>query len=1175
MPKSSATAPYSATSLSNFAGCRYILWLDKLSETQDLKRVEDDAGTQLTQKKGNEHELNYLNRLELEGHLVAKIPSRADLTSEEARLVAREATIDVLRQGAPYVYQPYLYTAPFQGFADFFIRVDRPSKLGNFSYEVIDTKLSKKEKVTHIIQLCLYSELLRDIQGHLPERVHIVTGDSKLKSFRLNDYLPYYLRLKADFLTAISDNSLSELYPEPCYRCAICHWREHCQEQRVKDDHLSLIANVSRGQRIKLAGSGITTGAQLADPQAARPETLQRATFEKLQEQAALQKSAEKTGTPSYKFIHPSKGGRGFTLLPPLDEGDLFYDIEADPLIKETCSNPRALDGLQYLHGFSWRKPDGSFEYRAFWALTKREERQCFEDVMDFITERLRRFPNAKIYHYSQYETTALKKLSAQYPTRVHALDDLLRQQRFCDLYTVVKQSIRVSEPKYSIKNLEHFYSATRDQAVTGSGASIVWFEKYLETKDPALLEELRDYNQKDCDSMIELYDWLAKLKVESARKLGVDWSKLAVKPAPEALDKTKDSEKERQTDDQRMAGFREIFNIDELQARDEEEPYTEAEMLRLRLFYLGDFYRREMKPAWWNLFSKKDLMWDERLEDPEVLCDCTLDTTRPAEKIKKSTLLHYTFPAQELALEEGDELLDIDNERSFGKIEAIDSTNGTVSIKLKTSIEVDESCKHLSVAAKPLDLTSSLKAALDRFLLAVSSVDLSQLRTSNREYPYAALVDILLQDRPVFTDGPRAKVVSVGADDPSFREKLTDAALKLDRSYLLIQGPPGTGKTFHGARMAVSLMRAGKRLGVMSNSHKAIINFLNEVDAVAHKEQFAFTGTKVSKKDVPETHYRTNRSPSAPAPQIEDWLEKTSLNPEEYNLIAGTTWAFCREVMDQKLDYLIVDEASQVSLAHLTAAGVSAHNLILIGDPCQLPQPLQGIHPADMDLSPLEYLLGDHATVPPELGVFLDTCRRMHTDICDLLSRQVYESRLLATPENGNQRILPQGNLSVPKQAGYYFYPVDHDGNTNSSPEEALAVASLYQELLTCHFRDKDGRERPITVNDIMVIAPYNMQVAQLRERLPDADIGTIDKFQGREAPVVLVSMATSSLEDTPRGLDFLFSQQRINVMLSRAKALAIVVGSPKLFQARCSNTEQMKLLSFFYALRDHNAVA
>lgn len=1155
---------YSATDLCNFAACRYLTHLDLLDQQQPLEREPEDEHAKLVIKKGHEHEQRYLETLEEQGQQITHVPALLDVGPSEA--LAETSTI--LRKGSEYVYQAFFYKEPFNGYADFLKRVDRPSALGDFSYEVIDTKLSKTEKASYIIQLCFYSELLQEIQGHLPQYAHIVTGDMRLTSFKVNDYFSYYSRLKQDFLRSIAHESHTSLYPEPCPKCSSCSWRSRCKKQWQSDDHLSLIANITRSQRVKLAQSGITRCAQVVDPNTPPPTTLHPDAFARLRDQATLQKAAESTGIPRFRIIPPNEGGRGFALLPARDEGDLFYDIEGDPLLKEDSlqsSHFMLQDGLEYLHGFSWRNADGSFAFRPFWALSKVEERKCFEDLIDFIMERLSRFPKARIYHYSPYEIAALKRLSSQYPTRTKELDTLLRGERFCDLYTVVKQAVRVSEPRYSIKNLERFYSQKRDQDVKDGGASIVWFEEYLETKNSELLEAIRVYNQKDCDSMIELYDWLSQLKTQSAKELGVDWDSLTVKPPREEPAESSSELSKAEQEEQRVAHFRHLFQIDELQATRDPATYTDSELLRTRLFYLSDFYRREMKPQWWNHFRRKELLPMERANDPEVLTGCVRDSSIPEEKVGRSRLVHYTFPEQECKLTPGDSLYDIENERSYGTIHEINPDAGTVSIKIGTNVELVQA---LEVSRRPLDPSEPLKTGLDRFLTALTEYDLSSLRTSGRSYPYAALVDVLLQDLPVFTDGPRAHIVTASADDPTFREQLTDAALSLDRSYLFIQGPPGTGKTFHGARMAVSLMHAGKRLGVMSNSHKAVINFLSEVDLVAHREGFTFRGAKKSNDGDLANQYLTNRPADAPPPQIRDYFNHSDIDTSDYNLIAGTAWTFCREEQDQQFDYLIVDEASQLSLAHLAAAGVCAKNLILIGDPRQLPQPLQGIHPAGLDLSPLEYLLGEHGTVPPERGVFLDACRRMHTDICDFLSLHVYESRLTALAENSNQRILPQGTLSLEQHAGYLFYPCAHDGNTQTSPEEAAVIERLYRELLSCSFRAKDGTLSPITPREIMIIAPYNMQVQLLRRTLPEADVGTIDLFQGREAPVVLVSMTTSSMEEIPRGMEFLFSQQRMNVALSRAKALAIVLGSPALFQTRCTKPEQMRLVNFFCAL-------
>jgi len=1155
---------FSATDLCDFAACRYITHLSLRDQQEPLEKAEEDAQAKLVIKKGQAHEKRYLTELEASGKEVAHIPALLDAQPAEALL----STVAILKAGPTFAYQAFLYGEPLNGYADFLMRVEGESKLGDFSYEVIDTKLSKTERASYILQLCFYSELLAEIQGHLPKYAHIVTGDMALKSFRLSDYFWYYSRLKRDFLAAVASGSVGDLYPEPCPKCSSCSWRNLCKTKWEEDDHLSLVAGITRGQRVKLTEAGITTCAELADPSRVGPASIHPEAFTRLRDQASLQRATKLDGEPRYRVIPPSEGGRGFGLLPARDEGDIFYDIEGDPLLKEESlksSNFLLRDGLEYLHGFSWRKADGSFDFHAFWALSKREERRCFEELMDFLTERMNRYPNATIYHYSPYEIAALKRLSSQYPTRVKELDDLLRGERFCDLYPIVKQSVRVSEPRYSIKNLERFYSAKREHDVKDGGASIVWFEEWLETGKPELLKAIKDYNQKDCDSMIELYDWLARLKAESASSLGVDWDALIPKVVKETTTPTSTELSKAEIEEQRVARFRGLFGVDEIHAACEPEAYSESDMLRMRLFYLADFYRREMKPQWWNHFRRRELLPMERADDPEVLTGCERDYGIPEGKVDRSRLFSYTFPAQECKLTKGKSLYDIENERSFGSIYEIDPDAGTLTIKVGGKLEAPA---RLELCSPPLDTTEPLKKGLDRFLEAVAKCDLSTLGSGARDYPYPALVDILMKELPTFTDGPRKAVVSVPAEDALFSEQLIDAALKLERSYLFIQGPPGTGKTYHGARVAVALMKAGKRIAVTSNSHKAVINFLLEVDVVAHREGVSFRGAKKSSESEPKNIYTLNRPEDAPPSQIHDYYKSGAIDHSEYNLIAGTAWNFVADEDDQSFDYLIVDEASQISLANLAAAGVCAKNLILIGDPCQLPQPLQGIHPAGLDQSPLEYLLDEQATVPPERGVFLNSCRRMHTDICELLSTHVYESRLTGLPENGNQRILSERDLSVGRQAGYVFYPCAHDGNTQTSREEADVIEALYQELLSCSFRAKTGELSPITPSDIMVIAPYNMQVQLLRRSIPAGDIGTIDLFQGREAPVVLVSMTTSSIEDSPRGMEFLFSQQRMNVALSRAKALAIVVGSPMLFQARCAKPEQMKLVNFFCAL-------
>ncbi len=252
----------------------------------------------------------------------------------------------------------------------------------------------------------------------------------------------------------------------------------------------------------------------------------------------------------------------------------------------------------------------------------------------------------------------------------------------------------------------------------------------------------------------------------------------------------------------------------------------------------------------------------------------------------------------------------------------------------------------------------------------------------------------------------------------------------------------------------------------------------------------------------------------------------------------------------------LVVDEAGQLALADVVASGSAARSLILLGDPLQLAQVSQGTHPAGSGASVLEHLLADDPTVPVERGVFLEHSWRMHPDVCGFISEIVYDGRL-ASDASAARRSTSHGT-------GIRYLPVEHAGNSSCSDEEAAAVAAEIQRLLAGTFTDADGTTRPLRPSDVMVVTPFNAQVRRLRAAIADGvEVGTVDKFQGREAPIVIFSMASSSGEDAPRHIGFLFSKNRLNVAISRAQCLAILVCSPRLPEARCRTIEEMQLVN------------
>ena len=286
----------------------------------------------------------------------------------------------------------------------------------------------------------------------------------------------------------------------------------------------------------------------------------------------------------------------------------------------------------------------------------------------------------------------------------------------------------------------------------------------------------------------------------------------------------------------------------------------------------------------------------------------------------------------------------------------------------------------------------------------------------------------------------------------------------------------------------------------------------------------------------------------------------RDALLGREANLAAGTAWLWSRPEMKGLVDVLVVDEAGQMCLANVLAASHAARSLVLLGDPQQLEQPQKGVHPPGTDIAALEHLVGG-PTLSAERGLFLEETWRLHPALCAFTAELNYEDRLGSRPELARQRVSGPPPF---EDAGLRFAPVEHSGNSSESPEEVEAVAALLEGLLSSgpSWVNQSGMEVRLGLEDVLIVSPYNAQVARLRAALPaGARVGTVDKFQGQEAPIVLYSTATSAVQDAPRGMEFLFSPNRLNVATSRARCLAVVVGSPALIGPECTSVRQMRL--------------
>jgi uncharacterized protein len=1098
---------YSASDLVNFLGCVHATALDVRQLTDPVEFPPEDAQTRLLQEKGLAHERAYLEALRQGGRSVAEVSSDGSLEERAER------TLAAMRDGADVVYQGALISEPWHGYSDFLLKVATLSDLGGWSYDVADTKLSRSAKPSHVLQLCVYADLLARAQGAPPRLLHVVLGAGGQATLRTSSVQHYYQIAKTRFETFAGQPGAITT-AEPCGHCTYCRWNAACGAEWEATEHLSLVAGINRGQIAKMRLAGVGSLRALAHTPADHQVVgMNKETFGKLRSQAGLQLVHRDTGEGKVEIL-PYVAGKGFDRLPRPDPGDLFFDMEGDPLIE---------DRLEYLFGFVHAE-DGAERFTPFWAHDQAQEKAAFEAAVDFVTARLASYPESHVYHYAAYEETALKRLAMYHGTRETEVDDLLRQGRLVDLYRVVREAIRTSEPGYSIKNLEAFYlEGGRGGEVKTAGDSVVVYEAWRSLQDPALLKQIADYNELDCRSTRLCRDWLVRLRpVEAMWRASGEVDP----PTAEKVQERRDAEARTQA----------LAAALVTGTPDSERPWREL------LAHLLEFHRREAKPSWWARFARQEMADQELLEDAECLALLSADPTRPSRNEKKSMIYAFTFPAQDFKLRVGDKPLRAGSGEPAGEIVYIDEANHRVELKLGPSRSRIQDGASLIPEGPVGD--RQLRDAVYRYAEA----------TVQRGDQYSAVTDILANR------SPRLRGVATGAPIIADGEDLVRGTIsaieRLDASYLLIQGPPGAGKTYVSCRAIVALLAKGARIGVASNSHKAINHLLVGVQAAADATGVRFRGVK---KSSTEDQHATS------CPSIESTLDNKRAVDPAFQLYAGTAWLFARPELDRRLDYLFVDEAGQVSLGNLVAMGVAARNIVLVGDQMQLAQPIQGDHPGNSGISGLDHLMGDHATVPPDCGVFLGVTRRMHPDVCRFISDAVYDGRLESFDSTKQQRLVLHRDVGVPlAPTGLSFQLVSHLGCAQKSIEEAEAVASVYTDLLRGSWIDENGVERALNTSDILVVSPYNMQVDVLRSQLPaGARVGTVDKFQGQEGAVVLISLATSSSDDLPRQIEFLYSRNRLNVAISRARCLAVIFASPRLLEIPCSTIEQMQLVN------------
>jgi len=1096
---------FSPTDLVNHLSCRHLTGLnwEHAHRRREKPRFKDEAA-ELVAKHGEAHEQRYLEQLRANGHDVTVIDTDAGITE-----AAAHQTAAAMRAGAEVIYQAAFLHDGWGGFADFlFRRDDLPSDLGTFSYEVFDTKLSRTAKPTALVQLAEYSVHVTRIQGVAPEQVHLVLGDDSLETFRLASIAPYHRMVRRQFLKDAGEQMLA-IYPDPVEHCARCDWSSVCRKRRRDDDHLTLVADLGRTQADKLETVGLTTMTELANAgPSTRPSKMD--SFDRLQAQARLQVAAGEDGA-HHELLQPNGPNEtaiGFARLPEPSTNDLFFDIESDPFLQ--------VGGVEYLFGVT----DVTDEFAPVWAKDPADERQAFEETIDRFIAALDADPAMHVYHFGIYEPVAFKRLAARHGTRQNELDRLLRGETFVDLHRITKQAVRASVSSYSIKKLERFYWPHRTAEVSSGIESAVEYEKWLVSRERSHLDAIARYNREDCESTRALRNWLEERRTEAEAKFG------AIK-RPERKDGLLDSGSTQARTAQDDLRDRLLSTVPE--SRDERDDEQQAVWLLAQLL---QWHQREERTDWWDHFNRLEMSMPELIEDGTALGGLVrLDDGR-AEK--NSQVFQYSYSdGQDTKLKVGDKVNDPQQLGEYtGEIFDIDFPAGIVSLKRGPSLS---SSPHPQALIPDATVRAgAMKESIEELASAAQRTGFEML---SRKYP--ALCSLLARRS---AGGESRRHDMTAAQDGRAR------ALDLDGDFLAIQGPPGAGKTWTAANIVCDLVQAGRHVGVTAHSHAVIENLLDGVNNEAKRRGMKINlGRKVGSKN-------------SAIPDLDNFTANNKADEavlgREIDVLGATAFYFAREDVRNLFDTLIVDEAGQMSLANAVAAAPAARNLILVGDPQQLDQPARAIHPEGADGSALGHLLGEQSTITPDQGVFLPETRRMHPAITGFISEQFYEGRLGSFADTAKQKLQPAG-------VGLRFEAVDHDGNKSSSPEEVERVEELTRELLGQTWTDQAGATRPLTSEDILIVAPFNAQVAALRQRLDGFRVGTVDLFQGQEAPVVIYSMTSSDAALAPRGMDFLYSANRLNVAVSRAQGLAIVVANPRLLMPKCSKPDQVHLVS------------
>ena len=1113
--------------LNNFIACKFTIKNEIKFLKKEISKSEEKVNDKLWKKMGIEHEKKNYQLLKKKYKKSITIQSDLD---EKKRF---DETIKAMESGFDLIYHAYLVDGDLRGEADFLIKCNTPSKFGTYSYEVYDTKITRNLRPRHITQITAYSDMVGKIQKVLPDKMHLIDGADEEHSFKTLEYIDLFNHGKKEFLKFLSNVNKEKIYPEKCSYCNLCNWRDVCDKIWEDDNYINLVAGSNKSQIEKLKKKKVKTVEQLSKTKLLATDLkINTESFERIKSQAQLQEEKRKTGKDKIIFLDPDFG-KGFYKLPKPDDGDIFFDIEGFPRMNRP---------FEYLHGLYYREK-GKFKFKDLWAkkFDRESEKNIFIELINFFEKHFEKYPNAHIYHYAPYEKRAIRELaaafSAEFPKGDIINDNLLRKEKYVDLFNIVKQCIRTSEKDLSLKSIEKFYNFERKADIVKADDSVIKYDNWIATKDEKNKKDIISYNKEDCISTYYLREFLVKNKPEN-----INWF---LKPEP-INKEDKESHKYRRKTPNKLS--REEVELD-LNNRLEKKKNKSNENFVENLKNFIGFHWKSNKPEFWEVFDRAEKTHLELEDDTECIANCVLIDDNP--KITDDGFIYsYRFNDQNYKLKEGKRAFDAHQIKSIGTIYSIEEKfpdKNIVKIFVSKKRKNVEMPSLLTLGNDTPPQVHQHDQALNKFLNDY---------IENEGKNYKSIMDMLEKSNPDIKGLKKGS--NLIDEQKDLISQSSEIVQNLNNSYLSIQGPPGTGKTYSSANIIIELMKSGKKVGVTSNSHEAIKTLLIAIEQQAEKQNFKFNGMrKARSSDKYDWKF------------IKDITTGKPLNFEDYLLYAGTSWFFVDPRMNKTLDYLFIDEAGQVTLGTTIANATAAKNLVLIGDQMQLSQPMRAKHEGYAKLSSLDFVLENNDTIPPDKGIFLNITRRLNKKICNYISTSFYDSRLTSDPITETRSV----NLKLDpiKNEGLFYVPIEHSGCSQRSDEEADLIEKTYNRIINKEFKvgKKLGK---ISSKDIMVVAPYNAQANNIRERLKkkndDVRVGTIDLFQGQEAKVVLISMTSSDVESLPRHKDFFFSRNRLNVAISRAECVAIIIFNENLLLASTSSIKEMKLMNSFCKL-------